>query len=128
MQPDAMPLTDTQRQALGRMMHAAFVEIRLLGWEEKATQAADLPDAFHNLPKDMWHDEFSLPFFRDAFLGSYQTKYPRNGGFFDYVALCRHGQRGHSHGRELRPGESASGMISFAFRPLPEGAETSSQW
>ena len=86
MSPDAKPLTDAQRQALCRMMHAAFVEIRSLG-ATKTAQAADLADAFHNLPNDLWWDEFSLVFFRDAFLGPYHTKYPRSGGFFDYMSM-----------------------------------------
>ena len=58
------------------MIYWAFVEIRLLGSTGKAEQAADLADAFHKLPKEMWKEEFSLEYFRDAFLTDYQEKYP----------------------------------------------------
>jgi hypothetical protein len=67
-------------------MHEGFLEIRLLGGSGKAEQAGDLADALHNLPKDMWHADFSLQLFRDSFLGVYQRKYPvRMVG--DYVKM-----------------------------------------
>jgi hypothetical protein len=87
MPPDAKPLTDAQRQALCQMMYRAFLEIRSLG-ASGTEQAARLADAFHNLPSDLWQDDFSLTFFRDAFLGAYQAKYPRSGGCFDYVTMA----------------------------------------
>ncbi|WP_395741794.1 hypothetical protein [Prosthecobacter sp.] len=86
MPPDAKPLTDAQRQALCQIMYRAFLEIRSLG-SSGTEQAAGLADAFHNLPNDLWRDDFSLTFFRDAFVGNYQAKYPRSGGVFDYVAM-----------------------------------------
>lgn len=46
----------------------------MLGWEGKAEQAADIADAFHNLPIYLWSDQFSLSFFR-KFLEAYQQKY-----------------------------------------------------
>jgi hypothetical protein len=52
------------------------VEIRLLGSTGKAEQAADLADAFHNRPRGMRRENFSLEYFRDAFLVDYQEKYP----------------------------------------------------
>lgn len=76
MHTDAKLPTDAQRQKLCEMMYQAFLEIRLLGGSGKAEQAGDLADAFHNLPRDMWCDDFSLQFFRDSFLGVYQKKYP----------------------------------------------------
>lgn len=86
MQSDAKLPTDAQRQKLCEMIQEAFIEMRLLGWNGKAEQAADLADAFHNLPREMWHDDFSLQFFRDAFLLEYQQKHP-NGRVRDYVAM-----------------------------------------
>ena len=86
MHPDAKLPTDAQRQKLSEMMHQAFIEMRLLGWSAKAEQAADLADAFHNLPRDMWRDDFSLKFFRDSFLATYQRKYPE-GRYRDYLAM-----------------------------------------
>lgn len=81
-----MRLSDAQRDKLCEMMYFAFLEIRLLAQTSKATQAGDLADAFHNLPKEMWSEGFSLEDFREDFLVSYQIKYPeqitRN-----YVAL-----------------------------------------
>jgi hypothetical protein len=67
------------------MMDWAFLEMRALGWARKSEQVADLADAFHNLPKDMWREDFSLDFFRDAFLKVYQEKYPE-GRAWNYVA------------------------------------------
>jgi hypothetical protein len=71
-----MRITDSHRKKLCDMIHFAFVEIRLLGSTGKAEQAADLADAFHNLPREMWRENFSLEYFRDAFLVDYQEKYP----------------------------------------------------
>lgn len=84
--PDAKPLNDDQLQSLCRMIHAAFLEIRSLGATNTA-QAAELADAFHNLPGGLWCSEFSLSLFRDSFLGTYRNKYTRTGGFFDYIAM-----------------------------------------
>ena len=81
-----MRITDDHRRKLCDLMHYAFVEIRLLGWAGKAEQAADLADAFHNLPTGMWDDDFSLEFFRDSFLAAYQEKYPE-GRVRDYVGV-----------------------------------------
>ena len=76
---------DEQKQALGKMLHCALLEIRVLGWENKAQQAADLADAFHNLPIFMYSSEFDWSFFR-YFIQTYQSKYPRpEGSHFDYV-------------------------------------------
>ena len=86
MNPDAKPLTDAQRRKLCEMMYHAFVDLRLLGWAGKPEQAADLADAFHNLPNDIWHDDFDLEFFRDSFVGVYQRKYPE-GQIRDYVSM-----------------------------------------
>lgn len=86
MHPDAKLPTDAQRRQLCEMMHHAFVEMRLLGWVGKPEQAADLADAFHNLPVEMWRDDFSFQLFRDAFLSAYQQKYPE-GRIRDYVAM-----------------------------------------
>ncbi|MCI0455656.1 MAG: hypothetical protein L0Z62_01585 [Gemmataceae bacterium] len=52
-EPDALP-NEKQRCCLCEMMAAAFIEIRMLGWGGHAQQAADLADAFHNLPREMY--------------------------------------------------------------------------
>jgi hypothetical protein len=67
------------------MLFNALLEIRGLGSEGKAQQAADLADAFHNLPVYLWSDEFSLSIFRH-FLEAYQQMYPERGSF-DYVKM-----------------------------------------
>jgi hypothetical protein len=83
---DAARPTDAQRRDLSKMLSFAIIEIRLLGYEGKSEQAADLADAFHNLPLDMWSDNFSLSFFRDCFLKAYQEKYPQCST--DYVVMA----------------------------------------
>ena len=84
--PDAKPLTDAQRQKLCAMMRIAFIEIRGLAWNGRAKQAGDLADAFHALPVNIWREDFSLQFLRDAFVRQYQRKHPR-GRLYDYVGL-----------------------------------------
>jgi hypothetical protein len=81
--PDSRMPTDRERQELCKMLFDALIEIRLLGREGKAEQAADLADAFHNLPIYLWSNEFSFVFFRQ-FLKGYQEKYVGSGSF-DYV-------------------------------------------
>jgi hypothetical protein len=81
-----MKINDSHRKQLCEMMYYAFLELRHLGSTGKSGQAHDLADAFHNLPKGMWTEEFSLEFFRDAFLSVYQTKYPGQR-VRDYVGM-----------------------------------------
>jgi hypothetical protein len=45
----ALP-NEQQRAWLTEMIYQAFIEIRLLGWDGKSSQCADLADAFHNIP------------------------------------------------------------------------------
>ncbi len=87
MPDDPKRLTDQQKRQLGRMLQLAFCEIRLLGWDGKAEQAADLADAFHNLPVDMWLADFSLVSFRDIFLAGYMERHPDTRRI-NYVALA----------------------------------------
>ena len=83
--PDAKSLTEQQRQGLCKILFNALLEIRKLGNEGKAEQAADVADAFHNLPAYLWSDKFSLNVFR-SFLEEYQRKY-LEAGCFDYVKM-----------------------------------------
>ena len=39
---------------LGEIISSAFVELRILGWKGKAAQAADLAEASHNPPCEMY--------------------------------------------------------------------------
>ncbi len=83
--PDARLLTEQQRQELCRMLFNALLEIRMLGREGKAEQAADVADIFHNLPIYLWSDKFSLSFLRSIFEG-YQQKY-QGVECFNYVKM-----------------------------------------
>lgn len=76
MESDPKKISDAQRKDLCGMMGQAFIEIRFLCRGGKCEQAADLADAFHNLPGGIWSDDFSLEFFYDVYLGEYQRKYP----------------------------------------------------
>jgi len=80
-------LSNEQRDKLCEMMSSAFLEIRTLCYQGKMEQAADLADAFHNLPKDMWAEFFDLLEFRDVFLKVYQEKYSGKVAS-NYVALA----------------------------------------
>jgi len=80
--------TDVQLQLLGEMLFKAFIELRALGWQGKAEQAADLADAFHNLPIQMFSDSFDWDLFSNSYLAAYQEKYPNRDFFYhDYVAM-----------------------------------------
>jgi len=80
--PDSQLPTDEQKRKLCHMLYMALLEIRAAGWDGRAQQAADLADAFHNLPMGLWHHDFSLDFFHQ-FLESYRHKYPDS---FDHLA------------------------------------------
>jgi hypothetical protein len=49
-----MKITDEHRKKPCHLLHHSLIEMRMLGWAGKSAQAADLADAFHNLPKDMF--------------------------------------------------------------------------
>ncbi len=72
--PDSRMPTEEKRQKLCKMLFYALLEIRELGNSGEAEQAADVADAFHNLPAYLWSDTFSFSFFRN-FLQGYQEKY-----------------------------------------------------
>jgi len=80
--PDSQLPTDEQKKKLCHMLFRALLEIRQLGWSGKAQQAADLADAFHELPICLWRADFSLDIFRQ-FLESYRHNYPDSS---DYLA------------------------------------------
>jgi hypothetical protein len=80
----ALP-NDEQRRELCGLMAVAFVELRALGWGGNGAQAADLADAFHNLPREIYGwGGWSWKRFR-SWLQAYQDKYPDRTGF-NYVA------------------------------------------
>ena len=76
---DAQMLTEKQRQELAKMIHHAFLQIRMLGWQNKAEQAAALADAFHNLPEMLWSKCFSFNLFKGD-LASYHQQFPSEKG------------------------------------------------
>ena len=82
---DARSLTEQERQELCKMLFTALVEIRALGREGKAEQAADVAHVFHNLPIYLWSDKFSLNLFR-SFLEAYRQKY-QGVECFDFVKM-----------------------------------------
>ncbi len=70
-------LTDQQRQQLCEIMHYAFVKARLLGWDNKVQQVADLAEAFHNLLRELYNAQrFDWSLFRGELQG-YQDTYHR---------------------------------------------------
>ena len=83
--PDAGLLTEQQRQGLCKILFNALLEIRMLGREGKAEQAADVAHVFHNLPIHLCSDKFSLSFFR-SILEEYQQKY-QEIGCYNYVRM-----------------------------------------
>lgn len=72
---DELP-TEEQRADLCEIIACAFIELRLLGWAGKAAQAADLAEAFHNLPREMYgYGRFNWQVTR-GMLQWYEAKWP----------------------------------------------------
>lgn len=82
--PDSRMPTEEERQGLIRMLYYALLEIRLLGPRGMSEQAADLADAFHEMPALLWSKEFSFNFFR-KFLEGYHER--DGASTFDYLAM-----------------------------------------
>lgn len=87
MKSDPLP-TEAQRIKLHDLVATAFIEIRILGWAGRATQAAELANAFHNLPREIygwgiWNVRMTRRTFQ-----RYQDKYHGKAyvGKTDYVA------------------------------------------
>ena len=85
---DGQP-TPEQLQALGGLLHIALKEVRSLGWDGEAEQAADLADALFRLPLQMCSGAFPWDAFERS-LGEYQRRYPGREPGLDYVRLLRH--------------------------------------
>ncbi len=77
-------LTERQRDALGGLLHIAFKEIRLLSWDGKSEQAADLADAVCQIPLRMGRGRFAWDAYIQNLTG-YQERYPGET-ILDYVA------------------------------------------
>lgn len=92
MRPEAKVPNEAQQKKLCDMLHHALVDIRALAGAGHGEQASDLADAFHNLPQEIWRDDFSVSVFRDAFLVPYYRKWPERR-FRDYLALLDEAER-----------------------------------
>jgi len=77
---DARMPTEAERQQLARLMYIAFCDLRALAREDRAQQAKDLAEAFHNIPLLMHTSDFSFKGFR-GFLERYQEKYEGQSQF-----------------------------------------------
>lgn len=86
---------EAQRRHLGTMLHRAFVDIRILARNGDTDQAADLADAFHNIPTFMFSEDFDWSVAR-RFLETYENMYSNVTGHwpFDYVNSLDKIQRG----------------------------------
>lgn len=72
---DDLP-TEEERARLGEIVSSALIELRILGWKGKAAQAADLAEAFHNLPREMYgYGRFNWQITR-GMLQWYEEKWP----------------------------------------------------
>jgi len=86
MESDPLP-TAKQREMLCDMIHCAFVEMRMLGWDGQSEQVADLADAFHNIPKEMYGwGSFNWKYFRRV-LERYRSKWEGKTKGRNYVAM-----------------------------------------
>jgi hypothetical protein len=80
-------LSNEQREQLCEMIFHALVDIRALAWNGKAEQAADLADAFHNLPVVIWQPGFSCRYFRDYLLRYLQRCSEEKRQHFNYIEM-----------------------------------------
>jgi hypothetical protein len=81
------PLSDKQVKSLGLLLHTALKDIRILCWENKSQQSAELADAICQLPLRMFSDDFRWEHYKDA-LSAYQQQY-HCPGCFDYVQFLK---------------------------------------
>jgi hypothetical protein len=82
------PLTQDQLRGLGMLLHTALKEIRLLGWDGKAEQSADLADALCQLPLRMHSGPLDWEQYEQS-LGDYAQRYPDRNVKFDYAGMLR---------------------------------------
>lgn len=80
--------TQAPLQGLGALLHIAFKEIRLLGWDGKAEQAAQLADAVCQLPLRMYSEAFQWEHYERS-LRTYQERYPKRSPEMDYVRFLK---------------------------------------
>lgn len=86
--------TERQKEKLCAMLADAIIQMRALGWDGEAAQVADLADAFHNLPREMYGwGRWNWDFFRLS-LRHYQCKYfgedKAESGFVAMLDQIRH--------------------------------------
>ena len=77
--------TAEQQARLTRLLYLALLELRILGWEGKAEQVAQLADAFHNLPLHLYSPDFDWEAQR-RLLAGYCERYGPGERRFNYVA------------------------------------------
>ena len=86
MESDPLP-TPKQREALGKMIHHAFVDMRMLGRANRSAQVADLAEAFHNIPSEIYDPSyFRWEHFRLG-LQEYQKKWEGQTFGKNYVEM-----------------------------------------
>lgn len=68
--------SEAQRVMLGVVLHDVLVEIRSLGWQGEAKQAADLADAVESLPTELFGIGVFQWLHTEKLLEIYQNKYP----------------------------------------------------
>lgn len=79
--------TPAQQRLLCEMIQRALVHVRALGWSGKAEQAADLADAFHNIPVEMYDEQvFSWERFRNE-LKAYESKWGNGDSYGNFLGL-----------------------------------------
>ena len=69
------------------MIHNAFVDMRMLGWANRSARIADLAEAFHNIPTEIYDPSyFRWEHFRQD-LQQYQEKWKGQTFGKNYVAM-----------------------------------------
>jgi len=89
-------VSEKQTRLFGKLLQRVLIEIRGLGSQGRAQQAADLADAFHNLPVYMFSESFSWSILR-LFVTEYQQKYslPKECGPCDYLTILEGMEQGY---------------------------------
>jgi hypothetical protein len=80
-------LTRKQLQQKGELLHSVLIDVRYLAWHGESNHAANLADTFHNLPVDIYNDNFSWDSVCSQVL-DYQKRHPQGPEGFkiiDYV-------------------------------------------
>lgn len=90
------PLSENERRGLCEILYWAFIELRGMGFPERAVQASKLAYALHNLPHLMYSDDFAwekvegpLRYYQSVY---YDSEATRGYDYLRMIAQIKNGE------------------------------------